>query len=212
MKLFYSPHSPFVRKVLIVAHELSLFDRIELLRSDVGPVKLDRGVSEANPLGQVPTFLTDDGDALSDSRVICEFLNHLGRGTMFADEGASHWHVLTEASLADGLLDAALLMRYEQVLRPREFRWDKWIEGHSRKIATTLDHFSARVESLSRRVDIGTITLGCGISYLDHRHPELAWRTGRGKLAAWYEAIAARPSFAATALGIDLLETASATE
>jgi glutathione S-transferase len=75
MKIFFSPASPFVRKCMVVAHELGIADRIEKLPSAAGPVKRDATIIPKNPLGQVPTFITDDGQVLFDSRVICEYLN-----------------------------------------------------------------------------------------------------------------------------------------
>jgi glutathione S-transferase len=87
MKIFYSPASPFVRKCMVVAHELGIAERIERLPSAAGPVKRDATILPTNPLGQVPTFLTDDGQALFDSRVICEYLNDQQRGTLFPASG-----------------------------------------------------------------------------------------------------------------------------
>src|SRR3954451_22246874 len=122
MKIFYSPASPYVRKVMVVAHELGLADRIERLPSAAGPVARDAAIREHNPLGQVPTFFTDDGAVLYDSRVICEYLDDLGGGSFFGS-GAARWRNLTDAALGDGLLGAALLARYEAVLRPEPLRW-----------------------------------------------------------------------------------------
>src|SRR5260221_10537422 len=114
MKLFFSPASPFVRKVLVVAIELGMEGRIERLPSAVHPVNRDQAVVAKNPLGQVPTLLLDDGTPLHDSRVICEYLDaQAGGARLFPAPGAARWQALTEQSVADGLLDAAILSRYE---------------------------------------------------------------------------------------------------
>ncbi len=123
MKIFFSPASPFVRKCMVVAHELGIADRIEKLPSAAGPVKRDATIIPKNPLGQVPTFITDDGQVLFDSRVICEYLNATQSGKLFPADGAARWARLTELALADGMTGAALLARYESVLRPEALRW-----------------------------------------------------------------------------------------
>lgn len=200
MKIYFSPASPFVRKCMIVAHELGLESRIEKLPSAAGPVNRDRTIVASNPLGQVPTFFTDDGQVLYDSRVVCEYLNELGGGDLFPKEGARKWVVLTEQSLADGILGAAILARYEQALRPQELRWNAWTSGQMDKVKCGLDHFQGAVEGArAQAIDIGTITLACALGYLDFRYPDYGWRDGRPALAAWFEDMSKRPSVAATA-------------
>ena len=134
MKLFYSGASPYVRKCMVVAHELGLAARIEHLPAAAHPVNRDQNIVRNNPLGKVPTLLTDDGTVLYDSRVICEFLNDLGGGKLFPAGGAQRWQVLTEQSLGDGILDAALLARYEGAMRPEALRWADWTTGQLDKI------------------------------------------------------------------------------
>jgi glutathione S-transferase len=197
MKLFYSPASPYVRKVLVVAREVGLEDRIERLPAAAGPVKRDDTIRPHNPIGQVPTFLTDDGTAIYDSRVICEYLDAEGRGAMFGS-GAERWRNLTNAALGDGLLGAALLARYEAVLRPADLRWEDWTRGQMAKIADAADRIEALAPGLDDRVDIGTITFGCALGYLDFRFPDLPWREGRPAASAWFERLGERPSMAAT--------------
>ena len=152
MKLFHSPTSPFVRKVRIVAHETGLADRIELLTCAAGPINRDTSIVAHNPLGQVPTLLTDDDRVLADSRVICEFLDTLGKGTLFPRDGDARWQALADQSAADGLLDAALLLRYETFMRPEALRWDGWIKGQFEKVHSVLATFEARAMTLENRV------------------------------------------------------------
>ncbi|MEP7456276.1 glutathione S-transferase N-terminal domain-containing protein [Phyllobacterium sp. SB3] len=114
MQLFYSPTSPYARKVLVVAIETGLVSRIELVEAKPQPVQRDQNVVRKNPLGKVPTLVTDDGTAIFDSRVICEFLNDQSDAVqLFPPAGQPRWDALSRQSLADGFLDAALLVRYE---------------------------------------------------------------------------------------------------
>ena len=119
MKILYSPASPFVRKCLVAAHELGLDDRIERVPVTAHPVNRDPSIVALNPLGKVPTLLTDDGAVLYDSRVICEYLNAQGDGHLIPSRAPERWQVLTAQSLADGIMDAAVLTRYETAVRPR---------------------------------------------------------------------------------------------
>jgi glutathione S-transferase len=197
MKIYFSPASPFVRKCMVVAHELGLEGRIEKLDSAANPVNRDAKIRADNPLGQVPTFFTDGGEALYDSRVICEYLDALGGGTMFGT-GGQRWTLLTEQALGDGLLGAALLTRYERVARPKELYWADWEKGQMGKVADTVDRIEKLAPALGERVDIGTITFGCGLGYLDFRFPDFDWRSNHPKTAAWFETFNARPSMQAT--------------
>ena len=197
MKIFFSPASPYVRKVMVCAAELGL--ALEKLPSAASPVNRDRTIVAENPLGKVPTFLTDDGTALYDSRVICEYLDTKGGGKLFPREGDARWRALVEQALADGLLDAALLARYEGTLRPAELRWDAWVAGQMDKIATSLDRMEHSTAGFAGRVDIGTIATGCALGYLDFRFPDLGWRTRHPNLAAWLAEFGRRPAMQATA-------------
>ncbi len=197
MKIYFSPASPFVRKCMVIAHELGLVDRIQKLPSAAGPVARDQTIIPDNPLGQVPTLITEDGQQLFDSRVICEYLNDLGGGALFPT-GAARWRVLTEQSLADGMLGAALLARYETVLRPEPLRWDGWYEGQMGKVRDGLAQLEKTAASLEGRLDIGTITIGCALGYLDFRYPHYDWRGSHPAVAAWFKTFNQRPSMQAT--------------
>lgn len=197
MKLYFSGASPFVRKVLVVAHEVGLADTIEHLSAAAHPVNRDRAIVAHNPLGQVPTLVLDDGTALADSRVICEYLDARGGGRLFPP-APGRWMALAAQSLGDGLLDAALLTRYERVARPEALRWDDWQAGQLDKIASTLAAMEAEAADLGERFDIGTVTWGCALGYLDFRFPEIAWRDSQPRLAAWFAHFDERPSMKIT--------------
>lgn len=200
MKLFHSPASPYVRKVMAVASLLKLTSKIELLPSAVTPVGRDESVFAKNPLGKVPTLIADDGTAVFDSRVICEYLAGIaGDSTIFPPAGPARWRALVEQATADGLMDAALLARYEGFMRPAEKRWAEWEAGQIGKIHSALSVIEAECAGYGDRVDIGTITTGCALGYLDFRFNYLDWRKNHPKTAAWFATFSEVPAMAETA-------------
>lgn len=199
MKLFFSPASPYVRKVLVVASELGLADRIEKLPSAASPIKADQTIVVHNPTGKVPTLLTDDGMSLFDSRVICEYIDSIdGTQRIFPAAGPARWNALREQAIGDGLLDAALLARYEGFMRPEELRWEAWTTGQLTKIDVSLAAIEAVADSFGDRVDIGTITIGCALHYLDFRFAHRPWREANPRAAAWFERFSQRESMKAS--------------
>ena len=198
MKIYFSPTSPYVRKCLVVAHELGLDGQIQLLPSHAHPVQRDAQIIQSNPLGKVPTLVCDDGSVLYDSRVICEFLNDLRGGALFPAPGAARWHALTLQSLADGILDAALLARYEVAVRPEALRWKDWLDGQLDKLWTSLAALEQAPARLGGPVDIGTLSLACALWYLDLRFADQNWRQRFPAVAAWSKDFGARPSLQAT--------------
>ena len=200
MKLMYAATSPFVRKVLVLARELGIVDEIELVPASAHPVERSGAIRAENPLGQVPTLVLEDGTPLYDSRVICEYLDAREGDGLFG-RGEMRWRALTEQALADGLMAAAVLARYETAVRPEPLRWDGWIGGQKGKITDALDKFEEWLPRAGERVDIGTISIGCALGYLDFRFADLGWRNGRPASAAWFERFGARPSMEATKPG-----------
>ena len=198
MRLHYSYASPYVRKVMVVAIETDQQDALELTVCKVSPVVPLSAVNRDNPLGKVPCLVTDDGQALFDSRVICEYLDSRHDRPKLFPAGPARWTALRRQAQADGMLDAGILARYETVLRPEERRWPDRIEGQKAKIARGLDALEDEAESFDDVVDIGTIAIGCALGWLDFRYAADDWRAGRPRLAAWFERFAARPSMATT--------------
>lgn len=195
MKLYFSPFSPFVRKCLVVAHELGLSGQIELLPASVHPVQRDRNVMARNPLAQVPTLVTDDGQVLYDSRVICEYLNALASGPLFPAAGPARWAALTLQSLGDGMLNAAVLARYEEAARPEPLRWDAWRAGQLDKVETALAFLEAQPQTLaSDEVKIGQLCVACALWYLDLRFSEFGWRARHAAVARWHADFSRRAS------------------
>ena len=199
MKLRYSAASPYVRKVMVVAHETGQTDKIELIAPTVAPVTENPEMARENPLMKVPTLVTDEGEALYDSPVICEYLDSLHGGpTLFPASGPARWKALRLQALGDGALDAALLARYELVLRPEALRWNDWLDGQMRKVRQSLDALEADRGALSGPLTIGTIAVGCALGYLDFRFGNENWRAKRPNLASWFEEFSRRPSMQAT--------------
>jgi glutathione S-transferase len=199
MRLFYSAASPYVRKVLVCADEVGMRAAIELTPVAVSPVSENAEVAAANPLTKVPTLVLDDGTALFDSRVIVEYLDHLSGGRLLPPTGPERWRVLRDQAAADGLTDAALLARYERALRPEALQWPEWDAGQLRKIRQALDDLERQFKPSSAAPLAGDIAVACALGYLDFRFPELGWREGRPRLAAFDAAMAARPSMQASA-------------
>jgi glutathione S-transferase len=199
MKLFHNPLSPYVRKVMVLLHETGQLGTVERVEVALTPVQPDAGVNAENPAGKIPALRLDDGSVLHDSRVILDYLDSLHDGApLIPREGPLRWQRLTLASLADALSDAALLLRYENTLRPEEKRWDAWQDGQTQKIERSLAHFETQVAALSSAFDVAAVSVACALGYLDLRHPQLAWRERYPQLAAWFAEVGQRPSMQAT--------------
>ncbi|MBO6815670.1 MAG: glutathione S-transferase N-terminal domain-containing protein [Rhizobiaceae bacterium] len=199
MKLWYSPASPFVRKVLVLAHETGLQDEIELVPVATTVVDPDSDLAKANPVGKIPTLVTDDGMSIFDSRVICEYLDSLHDGDrMFPAEGVERFNALTTQAMGDGVLDAAVGVRYETFLRPAEKQWDKWVSSQMRKVTQSLDVLESWRGANLQDIHIGSITVACALGYLEFRQPDMDWRKGRPLLTQMYETFSKRTSMQET--------------
>jgi glutathione S-transferase len=192
-RLHWSPTSPYVRKVMVAAHELGLADRIDLVPTRVETVVAD--VAADNPLGRVPALVLPDGTTLFDSLVIAEFLNETGGGTLFPRPGPERWRTLTLHALAQGIIDAAIAIVAER-RRPGAERSPAFVAARQAEIGRALDALERNIPASTP--DIGTITVAAGLGYVDFRLPDDAWRISRPRLAAWFAAFAQRPSMAAT--------------
>lgn len=198
MKLLYSQASPYVRKVLMVAHEAGLADRIEIVPTDVRAA--DSPVVQSNPLGKIPALLLDDGTALYDSPVIAEYLDSLhDRPALFPPPGPARWTALRQQALADGLCDAALLRRMEG-MRPANLQSADWDSHQRRAVNRSLDQLELGLEDLpdSNQPTIGSLAVLAALAYLDFRFAAEPWRVGRSGLSRWFEAAASRDSFRLT--------------
>jgi len=203
MQLVWSSASPFARKVMVVAHELGIADRIETISGTGTPMAPGEATRAHNPLAKLPSLVREDGPAIYDSAVICQYLTSLAPGqTLLPENGEARWSVLTLEALADGICDAAILVRYELALREEAQQSTAWMEGQMAKVGGALDALDAGGSStLGDAFTLGHAAVGCALGYLDFRFAELDWRAERPALAAWYETFAARPSATATAPG-----------
>lgn len=202
MKLFAALASPFVRKVRIVAMECGLDDRIDLHVLVTAPHQPDAALAAVNPVKKIPTLVTDDGAVLYDSGVIADYLNDESGCRLVPADGAARWTAKRREALADGLLDAAVLCRYETFVRPEEKQWDGWIDAQMGKIDGALDAMHSEVAGLgdpaAAETSLGAIAFGCALGYLDFRFPDRDWRPGRPSLADWFETYSQRPAMHAT--------------
>ena len=200
MKLRTNRASPFARKVRILARETGLATRVEEIDIAVSPVALNEPLARENPLVKIPALVTDSGETLYDSAVICEYLDTLHAGRkLFPAPGPLRFAALRRHALTDGILDAAVLCRYEVAVRPEALRWKDWVEGQKRKILGGLDALEAEAGTWDDEFDIGQIGAACVCGYLDFRFADWNWRAGRPRLAAWFERAQQRPSVKETA-------------
>ena len=194
MKIWHSPSSPYVRKVMMAAIELGLADKIECVPARTPESK----IAEANPLNKIPTLETDDGQILYDSIVICEYLDSLtDKASLFPASGAGRWKTLRMHTLADGLIDAAVL-RVHETRRPEEQRNADWDERQKTKIVRGLARLEEEIAALDGPVDIVQITTACLLGFLDRRHAGDDWRADHPALAEWQAKFITRPSVTGT--------------
>ena len=199
MKLWSFPASPFVRKVLVLAHETGLIDQIELCEVVTNPIESNADVTKDNPLGKIPTLVLEDGTSIFDSTVICEYLDGLHDGEkMIPDTGPERWNALVTQSIGNGIMEAAVGIRYEQFLRPEERQWDDWMEGQFKKISQALDVLETWRGARIQDIHIGSIAVVSGLGYLDFRHEAFDWRKDRPVVTQMYETFSKRTSMIET--------------
>jgi len=200
MKLYWSPRSPFVRKVMVCAHETGLASRIQPVPTLVVMSKPNLDLMRENPLGKIPTLVTDDGKVLHDSLLICEYLDSLHNGArMFPESSDARWQALSWQALGNGMLDALVLWRNE-TLKPRAQQGPDLLAAFELKARRAVDALELEAPRLAATpFGIGHIAIGVALGYIDFRFPALEWRRGHSAIAAWYQTFAQRPSAVATA-------------
>lgn len=196
MKLRYSPLSPFVRKVTVTLIEIGLEDKVERIPTDVWDPETD--IAKDNPLGKIPTLITDDGKALYDSPVICEYLDGLHDGDkLFPASGQARWRALGLQALGDGMSEAGVLKLLE-TRRPEEMQYEKWMARQTAAVLRAMDSLESDADGLEGPPTIGHVAVGCSLGWLDFRFADLGWRQDRPGLAEWFEGFSERPSMTAT--------------
>ena len=197
MKLHWSPRSPFVRKVMIVAYERGLVDRISCLRTVAATSKPHAELMKDNPLSKIPTLVLDDGTVIYDSPVICEYLDALdGTPKLFPREPKARLEAQRRQALGDGFLDLLVLLRDERMRAHPS-------EAHKASAAVRKAEILKNLEAdapamVSAPFGIGHIAIGCALSYLDFRYADEDWRKDHPRLSSWHATFAARPSVKAT--------------
>lgn len=196
MKLFHTPTSPFVRKVMVAAHELGVESRIETTFLRPTPVKADPELSRINPLSKIPALVLENGTALFDSRVICEYLQTLAapERAIVPAAGLERFRVLRTQALCDGILEAGVAVFYERTMRPQELHWKNWLDGQTEKARQGLDELERQAPSFGDAVTLGQICAAVTFAWFEFRSPIGDVRTGRPELTRWYERFAQRPS------------------
>src|SRR6202451_4201180 len=195
MKLSYSPASPFARKVRIAAIELGLIDRIEFMPAAVVPGQPNDEYSRITPLKKLPVLILDNGEVILDSYVIVEYLDELaGGGKLIPASGPDRWKVKSDHSMLQGMLDSMLLCRYENMVRPKELKWQAWADDHWNRAWKGGAAFTDRPELWSRPLDIVQISLAVVLGYADFRYADCGWRKAYPNLDTFHERVLERPS------------------
>lgn len=198
MKLLMAGPSPFVRKVLVTLHETGQTDAVDYEVVVASPTGPSPELIAANPVGKIPALIRPDAPTIYDSRVICRFLNARAGASLYPEK--RQWDVLTLEATGDGMMEAAVLMVYEDRFRPEDKRVPEWVEGQWAKIDRAVSALNTRwISHLHGPLDIGQISVACALSYLDFRHAARTWRTGNTALADWHAKFSDRASMLATA-------------
>lgn len=195
MRLYHSPTSPYVRKVMILLKETGQEADITLVPATGTPVDPGTMPVAQNPLGKIPALERGDGSTLYDSRVICRYLDERAGGRLYP-AAPRLWDTLTLEATADGILDAAILMVYETRIRPEDKRFAPWVEGQWAKIERAVAALNARwMSHLEGPLEMGQIAVACALGYVDFRHDARDWRGANSALADWFSRFSERESF-----------------
>jgi len=195
MQLHWSPRSPYVRKVMIAAHEMGLADRLECVRTVVGGTAPHLALMRDNPLGKIPTLVLPDGTAIYDSPVIIEYLDTLHDGPkLYPAAWPERVTALRRHALGQGMLDIALAWLGER-FRPAERQSEPHMALWRTKLRACVDALEQEAEALAASgFTVGHLAVGVALAYLDFRFADLAWRDGHPRLAAWHATFDARAS------------------
>jgi glutathione S-transferase len=197
MRLLYQTHSPYARKVLVMAHEIALAPALDVIHHETSPTLRNEIVFAANPLGKVPVLICDDGLTLFDSIVICEYLDGLHSGPrLIPPSGRDRFLALRLQALAQGIVDAGIALRWEIDRRPPTLRWEALAAGQREKLLAAYDFVERQVD-LDGPLNIGQIALATALSWIDFRNLP-SFKDQRPRLMSWYGAFGNRPSMLAT--------------
>jgi glutathione S-transferase len=197
MQLLASNTSPYVRKVRVVILEKHLSDQVQDVLVNV--FELPENVRAANPLGKVPAILFDDGQSLLGSSLIVEYLDSLGSAPKLIPEGDARWAVKRWEAIADGILDAAVQVRIEQMLRPLEMQYAPEIQRQFDKVNRALEVLESECDQFKNHWHSGSIAIACTLSWLELRFAQLNWRERFPKLDQFEKSCHQHDSYVKTA-------------
>lgn len=196
MKLFYSPTSPYTRKVRIAAIEKGLHGKIELVAAP--PAKNLPELHKTNPLGGIPALLLENGEGLYDSVVICAYLDSLNDAPrLIPASGLEKFRVLRAEALADGATDSAVAIVYERRRTDSEIS-QSFIAKHAKGIERALAAMNAEIETLPQAIDLRHVAFGAALGYIAFRLPEIDWQKTYPGMQAWFAAFSQRPAMKET--------------
>ncbi len=204
--LHWSPRSPYVRKAMVALHEKGLADKVETVRTHADPMIPHEGLMAINPLSKIPTLELEDGRVLFDSHVVCEWadLESADGPQLFPAGPAARLEAERDEALGTGLLDVALPWLVELKMRPEEQRSAQMLTVYRTKMNRVADWLEGHAARLAERpFDIGHLSIGVALCYLDFRLDAEGWREGRPALAEWHAGFAERPSVQATSFRDD---------
>lgn len=198
MKLYYSPTSPFARKVRVHLLETGLDAGVELVTAAGHPIEPGTMPVGINPLGKVPCLVRDDGPEIYDSRVITRYLDTLA-DTKLYPPAPTLWETLTLEATADGMLEATLLIVFEHRLRTPEQISQDWIAGQWAKVSRSFAAIEDRwMDHLSGPLDMAHVAVAVACAYVDLRQPDRNWRKDHPVLSEWQTKFARRDSMILT--------------
>ncbi|MFK5915372.1 MAG: glutathione S-transferase N-terminal domain-containing protein [Woeseiaceae bacterium] len=196
MKLYYSPTSPFVRKVNVFAKEVGLDKQIEWIKTN--PWQVEDKLTAVNPLSQIPTLVTDNGEIIFDSNVICEYLDTLHENKkLIPDVGDKRWNALGLQALANGILESGI-SRFLERKRPAELQSSDWDKTQQKSIQRALNELERSVKDWGEDNNIATISIAITLGWLDFRFAEEDWRPEHKHLAQWFSVYSQRDSMLST--------------
>jgi glutathione S-transferase len=199
MQLLYQTHSPYARKVLVMAHEVGIGDRIAVIHHETSPTNRNATVYAANPLGKVPVLILADETAIFDSTVICDYLDGIhDRPRLIPSNGTARLSTLRLQALAQGIADAGISLRWETMRRPPALRMPALAAGQEEKLLAAYDFIEAEID-LDGPIELGQIALATALSWIEFRDlPQFRHR--RPRLEKWYDTFVDRPSMHKTEL------------
>ncbi|MEQ8399183.1 glutathione S-transferase [Thalassobaculum sp.] len=199
MQLIYQTHSPFARKVLVMAHEVGLAAALEVIHQETSPTRRNEAVFALNPLGKVPVLVLADRSCLFDSNVICEYLDGLhDRPRLLPAEPTARFAALRLQALAQGMADAGIAVRWETERRPEALRYAPFHDGQLAKLRAAYA-FVEQDPALDGLLTIGQIALATTLDWLEFRNVA-PFRVDHPRLASWFDRFAERSSMQATPL------------